>query len=84
MRRLDRVICKESEIPEGWVVVGECHSASCPGEGQNAWVVKRPGRRDVICDFSPVPDGYRRLHPTHSAGCPGEGENALVIVRDDE
>jgi hypothetical protein len=82
--RNDRIVCKERGIPEGWVVVGECHSASCSGDGKNAWVIKRPGRRDLICAISPVPEGYRRLYPTYSAACPGDGDNAVVIVRNED
>jgi hypothetical protein len=80
--RRNRLICKQRAVPDGWVVVGHAHSPACPGAGLNAWVVKRPGRREVVAASSPLPDGYARVRPTRSTNCPGEGENAWVIERD--
>jgi len=80
--RRNRLICKQRAVPEGWVVVGHAHSPACPSPGLNAWVVKRPGRREVVAAESPLPDGYRRVRPTRSTHCPGDGENAWVIERD--
>ena len=76
-----RVVCKASKVPEGWVIVAECHSPACSGGDQNGWVVKRPGERELVCAVSPVPEGYRQVRVTHAAGCPGDGDNALVIER---
>ena len=70
--RKNRLICKSSVVPEGWVIIGEHHSPACDGEGGNAWVVKRPGRREVVLASSPVPDGYRRVGQTElDGGSPG-------------
>jgi hypothetical protein len=59
--RKNRVICRAAPVPDGWVVIGEHHSPACDGDGPNALVVKRPGRREVVTADSPVPDGYRRV-----------------------
>lgn len=77
----NRVICKAARVPEGWVIVGECHNAACEGDGANAWIVKRAGDRAVVCEVSPLPEGYRRVRATRLEACPGEGDNAWVIER---
>ncbi len=74
-----RVICKGSNVPDGWVIVAECHSPACPGVEQNGWVIKRPGARELVCAVSPVPDGYAVVRGTHASVCPGDGDNALVV-----
>lgn len=79
----NRVICKGSRVPEGWVIVGECHNAACDGKDANAWIVKRAGGRVVVCAVSPLPEGYRRVRETRLESCPGEGDNAWVIERAD-
>jgi glutathione synthase len=79
--RRNRLICKGRELPEGWVVVGHVHSPACPGEGDNAWIIKRPGRLEVVAASSPVPAGYSRIRPSRSEHCPGEGDNAWLIGR---
>lgn len=79
--RRNRLICKERQIPEGWVVVGQTHSPACPGDGDNAWVVKRPGRLEVVWERSPLPQGYTRVRRTRSEHCPGDGDNAWTIER---
>ena len=75
----NRVICRDRGVPDGWVVVAVYHNSACSGEGDNALVIKRPGRRDVVWSESPIPDGYSVAKPTHSEHFPGDGENALVI-----
>jgi hypothetical protein len=79
--RRNRLICKGREVPVGWVVVGQVHSPACPGESDNAWIIKRPGRLEVVAAASPVPAGYSRIRPSHSEHCPGEGDNAWLIGR---
>ena len=79
--RRNRLICKDRAVPEGWVVIGQAHSPACPGAGDNAWIIKRPGRREVVAAASPVPAGYARVRPTRSAHCPGDGDNAWLIER---
>ena len=79
--RRNRLICKDRAVPEGWVVVGHSHSPACPGTGDNVWIIKRPGRREVVAASSPVPAGYSRVRPTRSQHCPGEGDNAWWIER---
>ncbi len=56
---MNRLICRGSAVPDGWVIVGSHHSPACDGGGANAWVVKRPGRREVVVEESPIPEGYR-------------------------
>jgi hypothetical protein len=79
--RRNRLICKGRSVPDGWVVIGQAHSPACPEGGDNAWIIKRPGRREVVAAASPVPAGYARVRPAHSAHCPGDGNNAWVIER---
>jgi hypothetical protein len=71
--RMNRVICRGAPVPDGWVVVGEHHSPACPGDGANAWVIKRPGRREVVAAGSPVPAGYRKVRETAVAGADAPG-----------
>lgn len=59
--RKNRVICASTQVPDGWVIIGDHHSPACDGDGPNAWVIKRPGRREVVTADSPVPEGYRRV-----------------------
>ncbi len=75
------MVCRDRGVPDGWVVVAVYHNPACPGDGANALVVKRPGRRDVVWSESPVPDGYSKTRSTHSEHFPGEGDNAVVIER---
>ncbi len=60
-------------------MVGEHSSPACDGDGANAIVIKRPGRREVVTADSPVPDGYRRARP---AEC--DGADGWLIERADE
>lgn len=76
-----RVICKGARVPDGWVIVSECHTPACEGEGENGWVVKRPADRELVCAVSPVPEGFAVVRGTHAGGCPGDGDNAFVIER---
>jgi len=76
--RMNRVICRSAPVPDGWVVVGEHHSPACDGDGANAWVIKRPGRREVVCAGSPIPDGYRRVRETEIAGADGAAKGWLI------
>jgi hypothetical protein len=69
--RTNRLICRTAAIPDGWVVVGRHHSPACDGDGANALVIKRPGRREVVLDSSPVPDGYGRIRETEIDGGAG-------------
>jgi len=80
--RRNRVICKTARIPQGWVIVGQCHSAACGDDDDNAWVIKKPGSRDVVWRGSPIPEGYRAVKDTTSAACPGTGDNAVLIERE--
>jgi hypothetical protein len=62
--RKNRVICRTAPVPEGWVVIGEHHSPACDGDAANAWIIKRPGRREVVIAGSPIPEGYRKVKET--------------------
>ncbi len=77
----NRLICAGRTVPAGWVVVGLCHSPACPGSGDNALVVKRPGRREVVGADSPVPEGWARVRPARCEGYPGAGDNGWLIER---
>jgi hypothetical protein len=69
--RRNRLICRFAPVPHGWVVIGEHHSPACDGDGANALVVKRPGRREVVLAGSPIPDGYRMVRETRLDGATG-------------
>lgn len=79
----NRLICAGRPIPEGWVVIARCHSPACSGEGDNALVIKRPGRREVVGDDSPVPPGWARVRRARCEGYPGDGDNGWLIERTD-
>ncbi len=76
--RKNRVICRDRAIPAGWVVIGEHHSPACDGEGPNAWVIKRPGRREVVWVDSPVPEGYCRVKETKMTVGDGKAMGWLI------
>jgi len=76
--RMNRVICSSAPVPDGWVVVGEHHSPACDGGGANAWVVKRPGRREVVLAGSPIPDGYRKVRETEISTAAGAAAGWLI------
>lgn len=78
----NRVVCRERGVPEGWVVVAVYHNPACGSAGDNALVVKRPGRRELVWAQSPIPGGYSATRATHSDNFPGGGENAVVIELD--
>ncbi len=83
--RMNRVICASAPVPGGWVVIGDHHSAACDGEGANARVIKRPGRREVVTADSPVPEGYRRVKETEITGSEGKARGWLIeLVRSEE
>ena len=79
--RRHRVICAHRDVPPGWVVIGRYHNEACEGEGENALIIKRPGRRETVCADSPVPDGWVRVREAETGECP-EGR-AWVIERVD-
>lgn len=81
--RKNRLVCRSAEIPDGWVIVGEHHSPACDGEGANAWVVKRAGRREIVVEDSPVPAGYERVKETLLEASGGKVKG-WVIERSDE
>lgn len=76
--RKNRVICASAPVPDGWVVIDEYHSPACDGEGPNAWVIKRPGRREVVWADSPVPEGYRKVKETEITSGEGKAKGWLV------
>jgi hypothetical protein len=78
----NRVVCRDREVPEGWVVVAVYHNPACPGDGDNALAIKRPGRRELVWAESPIPEGFMAIRTTRSQHCPGDGDNALLIERD--
>jgi hypothetical protein len=83
-------ICKVSNIPGGYVIIGmttaeQCRSNADLPERDNAWVVKRPGPKEVVCEKSPYPGNYAITSRTRSANCPNTTDenynNAWVIER---
>jgi hypothetical protein len=83
-------ICRVSNIPGGYVIIGvttveQCRANADLPERENAWVVKRPGLKEVICEKSPYPGNYAVISRTRSANCPNTTDenynNAWVIER---
>jgi hypothetical protein len=83
-------ICRVSSIPGGYVIIGTttvelCRSNADLPERDNAWVVKRPGPKEVICEKSPYPGNYAITSRARSANCPNATDenynNAWVIER---
>ena len=72
------MICWSAPVPDGWVVIAEHHSPACDGEGTNAWVIKRPRRREVVWADSPIPDGYRKVRETEMAVGKGKVQGWLI------
>jgi hypothetical protein len=68
-------------VPDGWVVIEVCHNQACDGDGDNAVVIKRPGRREVVWLDCAIPEGYTETKRSHSARFPGSGDNARTIER---
>jgi hypothetical protein len=81
--RRNRLICRSAPVPEGWVIIGEHHSAACDGEGANSWVIKLPGRREVVRAESPIPPGYRKTREAEVDGTSsGRAVPGWVIERE--
>lgn len=78
----NRVICAQRTVPAGWVVIGEYHNPACPGDGNNALIIKQPGRREVVSKYWPIPEGYTTVRGTSSEHCAGDGENAWLIEKE--
>jgi len=78
--RRHRVICADREIPPGWVVIGRYHNHACPGDGVNAMIIKRPGKRETVCADSPIPEGWIKVREAELKDCPGG--KAWVIERE--
>ena len=75
----DVVICKNNQIPSGYVIVGEGSSISCPGSFPNTWTIKPPGVTEVVCKVSPIPSNYVIQGEGSSISCPGSFPNTLSI-----
>src|SRR5262245_55689366 len=58
-------ICQGQMVPEGWVIVGQAVSTSCPGTGYNAWNIQRlptqSGSVLSICTNQPIPPGWVKI-----------------------
>lgn len=81
-------ICSDSNLPGGWVIVGKTTSDACRTnadlpEKDNAYLIKRPGQREVICEKTPYPGNYAVIAKARSAACPNKSDenynNAWVI-----
>jgi hypothetical protein len=77
--RRHRVICADREVPAGWVVIGFYHNPACEGRGPNAYVIKRPGKRETVCADSPIPEGYVKVREAEITD--DSGGAAWVIER---
>ena len=84
----DIVICTETLIPEGYVIVAYTYSIpNCPIDSTlqpNAWVIKIPGDVEEVCKGSPVPENYVIVTNTFTSDCLFLGapaENAWIIQR---
>ena len=80
-----RVVCKATSVPQGFVVVGYKPVTTCGGSPE--LVTKRPEAADIVCADSPVPDGYSVISRAASAACVSGDtnplSNALFIARND-
>jgi hypothetical protein len=83
-------ICRVSNIPNGYVIVGmstieQCRSNADLPERDNAWVVKKPGPKEMICEKSPYPGNYAIMSRTRTPNCPNSinenYNNAWMIER---
>jgi hypothetical protein len=81
-------ICAVSNLPGGWVIVGKTTSDACRTnadlpEKDNAYLIKRPGQREIICEKTPYPGNYAVIAKARSAACPNKSDenynNAWVI-----
>lgn len=81
-------ICSVSNLPGGWVIVGKTTSDACRSnsdlpEKENAYLIKRPGPREIICEKTPYPGNYAVVAKARSAACPNKSDenynNAWVI-----
>ena len=83
-------ICAGSNVPSGYVVVGQASIEQCRKftdlpERDNALIIKRPAQREIICEQSPYPGNYAVTGRTRSVSCPNNANenynNALIIER---
>ena len=74
-------ICKNQQVPSGWVIVSEGSNAFCPGNFPNTWNIKQPGATETICKVSPMPSGYVIQGEGSHAFCPGRFPNTWHIRR---
>jgi hypothetical protein len=63
------LICKNSAIPPGWVIVGQGVAPTCPGA--TGWFISLPNPAGIaVCQNSPIPPGYVITGQTVIATCP--------------
>ena len=74
-------ICKDQQIPQGYVIVSQGSSIACPGSFPNIWNIKRPGSTEVVCNISPIPSDYVKIAEGSSIGCPGSFPNTWTIQK---
>jgi len=86
-------VCRDSRVPEGWIVVDERHDDSKCGPNyttiQNVWILEKYGDRKVgsimdVCNFNPTPKGWVEIDHRHdsSACSPNmQGTNVKAIKR---
>jgi hypothetical protein len=83
-------ICAGSNIPSGYVIVGQATIEQCRKftdlpERDNALIIKKPAPKEVICEQSPYPGNYAVTGRVRSASCPNNTNenynNALIIER---
>ena len=76
---IDLTTCAFQPVPNGYVIVGRVTSYSCGYSNNNAYVVRRPGPREIICDYSPFPGGYIIAGRRTNFSCGGSFNNAFFI-----
>lgn len=74
-------ICKDQQIPDGFVIIAQTTNFQCPSNLDNAWIIKRPGQRELVCAVSPIPPGYVITGRDTNFQCPSNLDNALRIQK---
>src|SRR5579883_3353160 len=69
-------VCKDSPVPEGWIVVNDRHDDSKCGPNyttvHNVWILEKYSDRSngsimEVCDFNPTPKGWVDINHRHDS-----------------
>ena len=74
-------ICKNQQVPSGYVIISEGSNAFCPGRFPNTWDIKQPSQFETVCKVSPIPNNYVIQGEGSNAFCPGRFPNTWDIRR---